>query len=799
MEKNIHNNSFNDDFENDFENDFDLKAFFDKYLIHWKWFGLGVGICLILAFLYLRYTIPQYQASTTILVKDEKKGGMLSELSAFADIGGLAGGMKSNVDNEIEILKSRTLIENTVKKLNLTVSIVFKGKIIDNELYKEAPIEVILINPEKHFYKSKMNLNYKELNSDTFELKNETLDENSKVYTGTNKFHYGEIITTRNGQMIINKTKFISKKIKESEREIKIVISPLEDVVDSFRERLVVNPISKTSSVVEILIKDPVVKKAEDFLDNLIAIYNSNAATDKNFIAENTSEFINNRLEIITQELDGVEKNVESFKSSNKITDIESEAKLYVEGSDEYVKKGVEAEIQLNVISSMLNFIKKSTSSDLLPANIISSQGDASNLIDSYNALILDRNRILKSATAENPSVIKLEQQIASLKANVTASLLRMQSNLTIQKNDLKRSEGLLNNKIEKIPVQEHQFRVIARQQKVKEELYLYLLQKREETAISLAATEPNARVIDAGKALKIPVSPKKNIIYLGALLLGLLIPFGIIYVVDLLDTKIKSRLDLEGKTLIPFVGDVPTSDSPSDIIKADSRTSSAEALRIIRTNLEFILSKADENRAKTIFLTSTFPKEGKTFVSANLAGTFALSGKKVLLVGMDIRNPRLDEYFALPGRGFTNYLSSKDVKLDDLIVKQDGFDNFYILPAGVIPPNPAELLMSNKVDDLFKTLKTQYDYIIVDTAPVSLVTDTLLIAKHADCFIYVARANFLEKRMLNIPNELYKANKLPNMCLLLNDTDSTKGYGYGYGYGVNVKKTSWYNKILKR
>ena len=447
----------------------------------------------------------------------------------------------------------------------------------------------------------------------------------------------------------------------------------------------------------------------------------------------------------------------------------------------------------------MLSFIKKSTSSDLLPANIISDQGDAGSLINSYNTLVLDRNRILKSATAENPSVIKLDQQIASLKANVTSSLLRMQSNLTIQKNDLKQSEDVLNAKIGKIPVQEHQFRIIARQQKVKEELYLYLLQKREETAISLAATEPNARVIDAGKAEKIPVSPKKNIVYLVALLLGLLIPFGIIYVINLLDTKIKSRLDLEGRTMIPFVGDVPSSDSPSEIIKSESRTSSAEALRIIRTNLEFILSKADENSAKTIFLTSTFPKEGKTFVSANLAGTFALSGKKVLLIGMDIRNPRLDEYFALPSRGFTNYLSSKDLKLEDLIVKQDGFENFYILPAGVIPPNPAELLMSSKVYDLFKTLRAQYDYIIVDTAPVSLVTDTLLVAKHADCFIYVARANFLEKRMLNIANDLYKSNKLPNMCILLNDTDSTKGYGYGYGYGVNVKKVSWYNKLWKR
>jgi capsular exopolysaccharide synthesis family protein len=372
-----------------------------------------------------------------------------------------------------------------------------------------------------------------------------------------------------------------------------------------------------------------------------------------------------------------------------------------------------------------------------------------------------------------------------------------MQSSLKIQKRDLNSQEGMLNTKIGKIPVQERQFRVIARQQKVKEELYLYLLQKREETAISLAATEPNARVIDAAKGSKMPVSPKKNIIYLAGLLLGLLVPFGVIYTKDLLDTKIKSRLDLDGKTLIPFIGDIPTAENPMEIIKMESRSSSAEALRIIRTNLEFMLNKVPDNQAKTIFLTSTFPKEGKSFTSVNLAATFALSGKKVLLIGMDLRNPTLDKYLTLPNQGLTNYLSSSTLSLEDLIIKHDGYEDFHILPAGIIPPNPAELLMNKKVDLLFKDLKAQYDYIIVDTAPVSLVTDTLLIAKNADCFVYLIRANFLEKRMLNIANNLYKEQKLPNMCLLLNDTDSTKGYGYGYGYGVHVKEP-WYKGILK-
>jgi tyrosine-protein kinase Etk/Wzc len=789
----MENNMLNEDLENDFQ----LKEIINKYSVYWRWFLIGVCVSLLLAFLYLRYTIPQYQASTTILVKDEKKGGMLSELSAFADLG-MGGGLKSNVDNEIEILKSRTLVESTVKKLNLNVAQIVRGNVVDREIYQKTPIDVYFVNKTSQFYENKMVLKFTSLTPNTFELENELIQDTAKVILDNKKtFRYGELIPTRHGHFIINKSKFIVN-AQDKGKSISIVLTPLEDVVDAIRKQLKVESISKTSSVVEISITNPVVKKAEAFLDNMIQIYNDDAAADKNFISENTSKFIADRLKLITQELDGVEQDVESFKKSNNLTDIETEAKLFIEGSSEYDKKGVETEIQLNVVASMLDYMKKSSSSDLLPSNVISSDGDASGLISSYNKLVLDRNRILKSATAENPSVVKMDQQIASLKSTVTASLQRLKSTLSIEKRDLNSNEGILNAKIGKIPVQERQFRVIARQQKVKEELYLYLLQKREETAISLSATEPNARVIDAAKAAKRPVSPKKNIIYLAGLLFGLLVPFGIIYTKDLLDTKIKSRLDLDGKTLIPFIGDVPTSDNPSQIMRSESRTSSAEALRIIRTNLEFMVSKVPEGLAKTIFLTSTFPKEGKTFVSANLAATFALSGKRVLLIGMDIRNPRLDEYLNLPDRGVTNYLSSKDLVLEDLIVKYDGFEDFHVLPAGVIPPNPAELLMNKKVDTLFETLKSQYDYIIVDTAPVSLVTDTLLIAKHADCFIYVARANFLEKRMLTIPNTLYKEQKLPNMCLLLNDTDSTKGYGYGYGYGVKIEKEPWYKKILK-
>lgn len=781
------------------ENEFPLKSFLEKYLIHWQWFVIGAVVSLILAFLFLQYTVPQYQAITTIVVKDEMKGKMLSEMSVFEDLG-LSSGLKSNVDNEIEFLKSRTLIQRVVKKLNLNTYFLIKGSIIDKEIYDENPIEVYFMDKTNQFYEKKINLKFSELTPYSFLLVNEVSEDAPEAILGNKKvFKYSEVIPTKYGRLIIKKNK--SKNNKTSNpQSIHIVIKPLKDVVKSFMKRLKVAIINTKSSVVAISVTDPKIEKAEVFLDNLIQNYNEDVAEDKNFISDNTSKFIANRLRLITIELDGVEHNVEKFKKSNEFTDIDSEAKIYVEGSNDYDKKGVEAEIQLNVVSSMLDFMNKSNNSDLLPSNIISNLGDASGLIGTYNQLVLDRNRILKSATVENPSVIRLNQQITSLKSTVIESLKRLRSNLNIQKKDLNRNEGILNTKIGKLPGQERQFRVIARQQQVMEELYLYLLQKREEAAISLSAAEPNISVIDAANTDNEPIFPKKDMTYLVSLLFGFLIPFGIIYTDNLLDTKIKTRLDVEGKTNIPFIGDLPTSDFPSDIIKLESKTSSAEALRIIRTNLEFMLSKVSDGLAKTIFITSTFPNEGKTFVSTNLAATFALSGKKVLLIGMDFRNPRFTDYMTLPDQGVTNFLTSKDLVLKDLIVKCNGYQNFYILPTGAIPPNPAELLMDEKVDVLFKTLKSQFDYIIVDNSPVNLVTDTLLIAKNADCFIYVIRANFLDKRILDIPIKLYNEQKLPNMCLLLNDTDSKKGYGYGYGYGykVNVKKR-WYKRVFQK
>lgn len=796
---------FNTNTYEDQNDDFNVREAIERNLNNWQWFVIGAFMCLSVAYVYLRYTVPQYQASTTILVKDDKKGGMLSELSAFSDMG-LGSGMKSNLDNEVEILKSRSLAEKTVLKLGLNVSMTRQGKVIDVDIYQNSPIQVLFLNPKPAFFTDKMSLEFVKLTHETFELTAKAVADVSPILLNKKKqFRYGEIIPTRNGDLIITKIVLKTNTIVD-ERPINILVSPLENVVESYRKRTTVEPVSKTSSVVVISMKDAVFKRAEFYLDNLIQIYNADAAADKNFISESTSRFVAKRLLLISQELDGVEKDVEQFKTTNKLTDIDTEAKLFMEGSSDYNKKKVAIEIQLNMVGSMLDFIKKSSNSDLLPSNLITTEGDAPALMDSYNQLVLERNRILKSATVANPTVIKLDQQLASLKLNITESLRRLQSNLGIQKRDLGSQEGMLNSKIGDIPVQERQFRVIARQQKVKEELYLYLLQKREETAISLAATEPNARVIDSAKASKTPVFPKKNMIYLAALLIGLLIPFGILYIRDLLDTKVKNRFDITDRFNIPYLGDVPNSLTPNEIIDTSSRSSAAEAMRIVRTNLDFMLNQVPEGVAKSIFLTSTIPGEGKTFLSVNLASIFALSGKKVLLIGMDIRSPKLNEYIGLSHtKGLTDYLSTKDAVIGNYINKLERFETMDVLLAGSIPPNPTELLMNKKVDELFVQFKKDYDFIIVDTAPVSLVSDTLIIAKHADTFVYVVRANHLDKRMLSLPEIMHRENKLPNMAFLLNDTIPVKGYGnYGYGYGnygygVAAEKKPWYKTLFKK
>ncbi|MFM9987031.1 GumC family protein [Flavobacterium sp.] len=756
-----------------------------KYLVHWKWFLLSAFFFFFLAKLYLRYSIPEYKSQTTLLIKREDSGGMSSELAAFQDLS-MFSGAKRDLDDEIEVLKSRSLVEKTIKEGKFNISYAIEGRIKSSESYGENPVAIDFKGNIKNFFEKDTILSVKILSTKKFELFNAN---NSHV----GNFNFGQVISSKElGDYVVN---INEENAEDVNYNITIRLESIKKATNKFKSKLDVLNITKFTNVLEISFTDPVKEKAEDFLDKLVVIYNNDAIVDKNLISEKTARFINERLGIITGELDGVEKDVEKYKSKNSITDLPTEAELYIKNSSDSKKDEVIIGTQLKVVGIMIDFLKSNNNNDIIPANIVPDDNNSSSLIAEYNNLVIERNRVLKSSTTENPIVIRVNDKINSLKSSISESLNKLRSSLVIKNNAIANQGNIVNGRISQIPRQEREFRGIFRQQQIKEELYLYLFKKREETAITLAATAPISKVVDYAYSSDTPISPKRSLIYLVSLILGLLIPFSIIYILDLLDTKVKNKQDIDSNLSIPFIGDVPHSDSHNEIIQSNSRTSSAEAIRIIRTNLEFILNDVEKEKAKTIFLTSTLPKEGKTFIAINLAATIAISGKKVLLIGMDIRNPKLDEYVKLPSRGLTNFLSTKDASISDFIVKQKGYEKFDILPAGIIPPNPAELLMSKKVESMFEQLKSEYDYIVVDTAPVSLVTDTLLISKNADTFVYVVRANYLDKAFLRTPESLYKEGKLPNMCVLLNDTDTKNGYGYGYGQ-EEVKKP-WYKKIF--
>lgn len=755
----------------DKDNVINLKEELFKYLVHWRWFILSVFLSLIAAFLYLKFTPKSYSIATKILIKDEKSSDLANQLSAFSEMN-LLGNSKNNIENEVEILKSRTLIYNTLDSLNLNIQYLDTSEVIAKDLYKKSPVALVWKN---------QNISQKI----SIELSN---IEDNKFQVAVNDQKIGEVafgkeVTSEFGSFIINRTSAL-----DNLNTLTINVFPKILQAEAYQRNLSVSPTSKTSSIIDVSIIDQTPEKAVDFLNTLVYNYNLAGVKDKRYISENTATFISERLDLIAAELGDVESEVEGYKNTNNLSDIETEVKLYLDNLSTFEKSVIENETKINIVNSLISHISKSKQDELVPGGLLSDDAGSESFIQEINQLILEKQKISVSATTENAKYIELENQIRALKANLLASLKRNLSSLQIIKNDYKRQEAEMQSKLAQVPRQEREFRNIDRQQKVKEALYLFLLQKREETNITLAATDLNAKVIDKAIVTDKPVAPKTMIILLASLILGALIPFLVIYVKHLLDTKIKTRFDITDNSNIPFLGDIPTSESSDELMELSSRSSAAEAIRIVRTNLDFILSEKAEDECKVIFLTSTIAGEGKTFVSANLAATFSLSGKKVLLMGLDLRNPKLYEYLRVNPLGISNYITTNNKPLKDYILPVDGYENFDVLSSGSIPPNPTEILMSKKIKDIFTELKSHYDYIIVDTAPVSLVTDTLLISKYADATIYVVRANKIDKEMLRIPNELYNDKKLNKLTFVLNDSDVTKGYGYGYGYGYGNK-----------
>lgn len=761
----------------------DYHAILFRYIIRWPWFVASVIICLACAWLYLKYTTPVYNISASIIIKDDKKGGSAgSDFSAFEDLGIISS--SKNIDNEIEILYSKSLIKDVISESGLYINYWEKGNFNDTDLYGISPI-LVHFSPEDAERLSTpilLTINYQA---------DGKIDVATTIHENTVNRHFTGLPAVLSGEAgtltLLANTEL---PIKESGSIEASIVSPLS-VAKAYRNALTIEPTSKTTSVATVSLNDTNRKRGEDFINKLVEMYNRDANDDKNEVAENTARFINERISVINKELGTTEQELENFKRGAGLTDLSSDAQLAVNEHSGYEKLCVENGTQLNLIQYLAEYLDKpENSANTLPANVGFSDNTLPGLITQYNALILERNRLLRTSPDTNPVIQRLNSDIRNMRASLVTTINSVHKGLLITKSTLDREASKYAGRISNAPSQERRFVSIQRQQEIKAGLYLMLLQKREENNIALAATANNAKIIDDALADDIPVSPKSKMIYMLAVIAGLGIPVVIIYLLNLLSFRIEGRADVEKLTTVPIIGDVPLTESANGhthaiAVRENDNNLMAEIFRNLRTNLLFMTGSPDKN---VILITSTTSGEGKTFISSNLAVSLALLGKKVIIVGLDIRKPGLNKVFKISHKekGITQYLSTpQTTDLHSLILPSGVTGNLDLLPGGAIPPNPTELLARQALEDAIGILKKEYDYIILDTAPIGMVTDTQIIARTADASIYVCRADYTHKNDFLFINELQEHNRLPQICTVINGLDmKKKKYGYYYGYG---------------
>ena len=780
MKENLHKDNVRD-IE---EGSVDYKELIFQYIIHWPWFVASVLVCLIGSWAYLHFQTPVYQVSASIMIKDDKKsGGNSADLESLG-LGGMITSTQS-IDNEIEVLRSKTILKEVVNNLELYIQYYDEDEFPKKELYKTSPVIVNLTSQEADQLPGTALIDMKLAPEGSLDI---------QLKIGVNEYtkHFDKlpaVLPTDAGTFgfTLKDSLLNGKVVGQNEiRNISAMVNRPFGVAKGYQNMLNIAPTSKTTSVAVVSLMNTNIQRGQDFINKLMEMYNRNTNNDKNEVAEKTREFINERIQIIDQELGSTEDKLEAFKRNAGLTDISSDAQLAVSGNAEYEKKRVENGTQINLIRDLTKYINNpSNEYEVLPANIGLSDNGLTTQIDRYNELIFERKRLLRTSTENNPMIVNLDTSIRAMKANVQAAIDGTLKGLLIVKADLDREASRFSRRISDAPGQERQYVSIARQQEIKAGLYLMLLQKREENAITLAATANNAKIIDEPVAEGGPVSPKPKMIYMIALVVGVGLPIGIIFLIGLTKFKIEGRNDIEKLTTLPIVGDVPltTERTGSIAVFENQNTLMSETFRNVRTNLQFML-KSDQ---KVILVTSTVSGEGKSFISANLAISLSLLGKKVVIVGLDIRKPGLNKVFNIPRKeqGITQYLSNPEKNLMDFVQLSDINKNLYILPGGTVPPNPTELLARDGLDKAIEILKKNFDYVILDTAPIGMVTDTLLIGRVADLSVYVCRADYTRKAEFSLINELAESNKLPNLCTVINGLNlQKKKYGYYYGYG---------------
>ncbi|MBU2938635.1 polysaccharide biosynthesis tyrosine autokinase [Lacinutrix sp. C3R15] len=768
----------------------------DPYLGKWKLVLLCVIAAIALAHLYLRYATYQYKASATIQIKDERQSTKLPELSSLQNYGLFKKDL-NNVLDEAEIVGSRELIEQVVKELKFNIQYYVEGRIQKHEVYVNPPLNLNFSAPDSILFQADTILNVKIHSKTQFLLKGIT--ESEKIWKSKDQniedqgvlHSFGQPIKTGFGDIII--TPNLDQYATKIGSNITIEISPISKITGNYKGNLRIET-KEYSSIIKLSISDNNKDKASLFLSKLIEVYNRDVVKDKQQVVEITSDFINSRLEIVSRELGQVDLTAETVQKRNRLTDIATQSNIFLQNERDNEAQIINTSNQIQLIEYMKDFVdENSESSDLLPANIGIAENSISEITRRHNDLVIERNRLLKHSSEKNPTVVNLTNQINELKGNLNQNLNNIKSSNEITLSALNEKANKISGQIYTTPTKQRQFRDTQRQQNIKESLYLYLLQKREEAAISHGISSPNAKIVDNGYASEKPVSPIKPIVYLSALILGASLPIGLIYLFQLLDSKVHTIKDIKKNIDVPYLGDIPKSNNRKKLIEKVDYSAKAEAFRMVRTNIDFMLQGITD-RAKIIFVTSTTNQEGKSHTSINLASSLSYSEKKVLLIETDIRVPKATNYLKIKNdKGITNYIGNEKLTAKEVTTQIEDNPFLEVISAGVVPPNPSELLMNDRVGELFEAVKNKYDYIIVDTAAVGLVTDTLLISKYADMFVYVVRANYIDKRQLHIAQTMYSEKRLPNMAILLNAVDHKKSGSYTYGYGKNPIKKKWW------
>lgn len=753
----------------------------------WKWFLLSILICGGIAWYNYARAPLVYFRSATVIIKDPSNKASTSGLDRFDNFIN-----KVNVANEILQFRSKKLMREVVQRVHADVSYQIKDGLRSNELYNESPVLVSLPDalPEQSF-------------SFTMTLKDAktvTLSDFSGIEAKPSyEVALNDTVAIIEGMnVVVTATNYLRDSWLNT--PIRVQKLPVESMVNYYKNALGIQQEEEEASILTLALKDSSPARAEDVLNTLITVYNEEAIKEKNQVAVNTANFINERLIIIERELGNVESNLESFKQRNQIVDIASSAGMYMTESQKYNADAMELETQLRLANFIKDYLTDpSKETDLIPSNTGISDMNIENQISLYNAAKLKRDHLIDDSSVNNPVVQELNNSLRAMKQSIIRAVDNMIVSLNVKRNDAQNREMRAQDRVTAIPTKERQMLSIERQQKIKEALYLFLLNKREENALSQAMADNNARVIDGAEGSNAPISPNRNRILLLGLLVGIALPGVVCLAILFMDTRVHGRKDIEGVTSVPYLGEIPLDkEAMKDhrkkvmAVKEQGDDIVSEAFRILRTNMAF-LSKKDKP-AQVITFTSFNIGAGKTFIARNLSMSLAYMKKRVVMVDLDIRKGTLSRHFGHYHVGVTNYLSDNTVKVDDIIQHQEGFD---LIPAGILAPNPAELLMDNRLDELMNELRTRYDYIIADNVPVGLIADATIANRIADLTIFVVRAGKLDRRQLPDIEKLYQEKKLKNMALVLNGANPERhgygysyGYGYGYGYGTKKKKT---------